>query len=196
MFLARSFWRCLPASLLPCKPCEEFSGSCPQPGGGLWTAWRLWEVTNATSQMSVGFHSHWGMRLPWESFWEPRIRKDWKLLLLSTQIPLILSMLHFIKMMTVMGLNGVGFAAVGIIYKWCHLARWQGSNMVHYHLRASPVFIWLKPRHCWEKIKTKNCIQEGGERDLCAKWITTWYCIAEKCLIHLGLRRGGLRQYI
>lgn len=147
-------------------------------------------MTNETSQMSVGFHSHWGMRLPCESFWEPQIRKDWKLLLLSTQIPLILSMLPFIKMMTVMGLNGVGFATVGIIYKRCHLARWQGGNMVQYHPRASPVFIWLKLRQCWEKIKTKNCMQ--GERDLYAKWITTWYCIAEKCLIQLGLRRGDI----
>lgn len=40
------------------------------------------------------------------------------------------NVLPFIKMMTVMGSGGFGFAAVGIIYKRCNLARWQCSDMV------------------------------------------------------------------
>lgn len=40
------------------------------------------------------------------------------------------NMLPFIKMMTVVGSGGFGFAAVGIIYKWCNLVGWQRRDMV------------------------------------------------------------------
>lgn len=51
------------------------------------------------------------------------------------------NILSFIKMMTAMGLDDLGFATVGIIYKWCNLAPWQCREMVLQHPGASPLFV-------------------------------------------------------
>lgn len=56
-------------------------------------------------------------------------------------------MFPFIKVMAVMGLSGAAFATVGVVYKWCHLVQWQGSDMARHQQRASSVFVWMKVKH-------------------------------------------------
>lgn len=49
-FLTLFFREMIVSIVAPSVNTEEFSGSYPQPRGGLWAAWRLCEVTDKTAQ--------------------------------------------------------------------------------------------------------------------------------------------------